>query len=242
MKFTEKIRLIMLNLFFPPRCAFCGRILKINTGFNVCGDCIKTLPYAEGKLCEKCGCAIDAVYGDNICYNCRHTKRYFDKCVAPFFYKDNARRAVLDFKFHNRTANVLVYAKYMAAYLGFFDKIDYITFVPMTAKRERKRGYNQARLLAEEIGKRENISVLPMLKKIKETGRQSRLKREERINNIKGSFVSLNLSSVKNASILLIDDVLTTGATANECAKMLKKAGAERVFVLTLATSNFKRF
>ena len=112
---------------------------------------------------------------------------------------------------------------------------DIITFVPMHPKRLKKRSYNQAELLAKELSKILNVQLVDCLQKVKDTKNQAKLSREERIKNLSDSFkVDKNL--VKNKAVLLVDDVLTTGSTADTVSKVLIKAGAEKVRVLTLAS------
>ena len=116
---------------------------------------------------------------------------------------------------------------------------DIIVYVPMTEAEEKKRGFNQSELLAEEVGKRLNIAVLPALIKIKETKAQKELGGKERAQNLEGAFACV-FEQVNNRKILLIDDIFTTGATANECAKVLLKAKAREVNVLTAAVAKLK--
>ena len=234
----QKITTYFLNLIFPPRCVFCGQIMPPHTDFLVCSQCEDNLPYASGHLCKICGTHIDMVYGNNICYECRHTKRYFDRAVAPFFYEGLVKNAIIKFKFSGAAANKKVFSKYMIEMIREFDKIDCILFTPISGKRHRQRGYNQSELLAEDIIKQ--LSEIPMyniLRKIKETKPQSKLPKKDRRNNVKDAYIVTGSEKIKDKQVLLIDDVLTTGSTVNECAKVLKKSGAKKVYVLTLATS-----
>lgn len=112
-------------------------------------------------------------------------------------------------------------------------RFDCITYVPMFKKREKARGYNQARLLAQELAERVNCECVALLEKITYTKNQASLTRSERETNLVGTFAATCASP---KSVLLVDDVMTTGATANECAKVLKKAGAKTVYVLTFAS------
>ena len=115
---------------------------------------------------------------------------------------------------------------------------DVICYVPMTKKAEKKRGFNQCKLMARNIGYHTNIPVSNCIKKIKNTKEQKTLTKEERIINLKGVFKINNVKDIKNKNVILIDDVMTTGATINECKYILKKSGVKQITVLTIAKSN----
>ncbi len=110
-----------------------------------------------------------------------------------------------------------------------------ITFVPMHIKEKRKRGFNQSEIIAQEIGKKTGMSVVKLLEKIKETPEQAKLNREERLQNLKESFISREVEPLGDKSVLLVDDVYTTGATMLECVKTLNKAGYKNIQCFTLA-------
>ena len=159
---------------------------------------------------------------------------------SPLVYEGETRRMIYSLKFGKK--------KYLAQTLGALmaDEFlkddmaaDIIVYVPMTEAEEKKRGFNQSELLAEEVGRRLNIAVLPALVKIKDTKAQKELSGKERAQNLEGAFECV-FEQVKNRRILLIDDIFTTGATANECAKVLLKAKAREVNILTAAIAKLK--
>lgn len=159
---------------------------------------------------------------------------------SPLVYEGETRKIIYSLKFGKK--------KYLAQTLGALMadeflkdnmEADIIVYVPMTEAEEKKRGFNQSELLAEEVGKRLNIAVLPALVKIKETKAQKELGGKERAQNLEGAFACV-FEQVNNRKILLIDDIFTTGATANECAKVLLKAKAREVNVLTAAVAKLK--
>ena len=115
---------------------------------------------------------------------------------------------------------------------------DVICYVPMTKKSEKKRGFNQCEVIARHIGYRINIPVSDCIKKIKNTKEQKTLTKEERVKNLKGAFKVSRVKDIKNKDVILIDDVMTTGATINECKDILKRSGANKITVLTIAKSN----
>lgn len=115
---------------------------------------------------------------------------------------------------------------------------DVICYVPMTKKSEKKRGFNQCEVIARHIGYHMNIPVSNCIKKIKNTKEQKTLTKEERVKNLMGAFKVSRIEDIKNKNVILIDDVMTTGATINECKDVLKKSGANKITVLTIAKSN----
>lgn len=207
----------ILNLIYPPKCVFCGTV--IDKG-DLCLDCEKTLPYTKG---------------DSICQKFP----FIDKCISPLYYKDYVRRAVLRFKF----AGCSCYSRRLGAIMSECAEnnldcgsIDMVSCIPLSRKRLHDRGYNQAELLAKEISKDVGVRYLPTLKKIKNNTAQSTINdRKQRAANVVGVYRVIDPDQVKDKHILLVDDVVTTGATVSECARMLKKAGAKAVFCATLA-------
>ncbi len=111
----------------------------------------------------------------------------------------------------------------------------YITYVPMYLKREKERGFNQAKLIARELAKKSNARSLSLLEKVVDTKDQAKLSKEERLENVKAAFAPLNGATVSQGNVLLVDDVFTTGATMIECCKVLKQAGIKKVWGFTLA-------
>ncbi len=224
--------------FFAPseyRCVCCGKDVFNKLGF--CPDCIKRVRFNNGKRCLRCGVAIDGEA--NYCGNCAFDKTYFDRAFSPFCYDGAVRDAILDMKFNNLGANAVIFARYLA-YTAEREKLNYdvVTFAPMSNRSLKKRGYNQARLLAEAFCDILNNTELlrETVIKIRETEPQEKLSRTERKTNLVGSYRICPDADVKGKRILLIDDVKTTGATINECAKVLKRAGAVEVVALTVAS------
>lgn len=220
------------------RCIVCGKDIFDESGF--CADCLKELVFNNGKTCLRCGVALDGE--EDYCGNCAFDKTYFDKGYSPFCYEGAIRSVILDLKFHQKGA----YAKVLAKYLAFVAlkenlQFDVVTFVPMSAKSLKKRGYNQARLLAEQFCDILNIDALcETVVKIRDTQPQEKLSRTERKTNLVGCFRFSPQANVKGKRVLLIDDIKTTGATVNECAKVLKRHGATSVIALTVASRREK--
>ncbi|MDE7454516.1 MAG: ComF family protein [Clostridia bacterium] len=243
MKLTGNALKVIRNAFIEAvaptefRCLMCGKDVFDEIGF--CSDCIKTVVFNNGKTCVRCGVGIDSA--EDYCNNCAFDKLYFDKSYAVFSYEGAIRHAILQMKFNSCGQ----YAKVFARYLAFFAvknnlQFDAVCFPPMSRNSKRQRFYNQSQLLAEyfcDIMDR-NECYLDALTKIKETERQERLSKDERKHNLIGAYKVT--ADVKGKRVLVIDDVQTTGSTLNECAKVLKKAGA--VSVTGLMVSARKEF
>lgn len=178
------------------------------------------------------------------CLDCQNNEKSYDVAVAPFVYSAAIPNLVMDFKFNNK--------RYLAPYMARFmtDKFlekelsaSFVLPVPLHKNREKARGYNQSALLGEEVAKSLNLPYAPeVASRVKDTQTSSTLEggRKAREENMKDAFVINDPSAVKNKVVLVIDDVLTTGATSNELARVLKKAGATRVYILTFATTKEK--
>ena len=215
-KFIEKI----LDLIFPPVCGICNK--EINT--YLCGKCEKEI--------NKITCV-----GEN-----RYDNKYFSTHMYLFKYEGIIRNKIISYKFNDKP---YLYKTFCEIFVKnkkvceFLKKYDIIISVPMYKKKKNQRGYNQSELIAKEIAKKtENIEYRnDILLKIKNTARQSSLNKEQRKENIKNAYLikSSNKEYILNKNILIFDDIYTTGSTANECAKMLKEAGAKDVGILTIA-------
>lgn len=203
----------LLDLFFPPRCAFCRR-----TGVHgVCADCERTLPYAKVQLCEGAG---------------------FGRCASPLLYEDAVRESLLRFKFHGAQSAAEGYGELLArcAAEELGGQFDTVTWVPVSKKREHERGYDQAYLLAKETARHWGIEPVRLLRKTRNNAAQSGLSSAaERRGNVLGVYEAENTDRIRGAKILLIDDILTTGATLGECVRVLREAGAAVVVCATLA-------
>lgn len=206
------------NFFFPCRCPYCNRVISSKT--SCCKECKKEFPAKSVEL---------------FLYNSR--------CIAPFEYKGIFKKAVLNFKFYGR----VYYAQQMAAeinrvvgekYKG--ESFDLITFIPLTSKGRKKRGYNQSEILAKELGKIMKIPCKKLLTKIFDNKPQHTLNPSDRRKNVIGVYKVRKAEKVKNKSILLIDDIATTGATLNEAVKILLQSGTESVLCAAFAISKGK--
>ncbi len=216
------------KLLYPTRCYICDRVLPYPE--TVCVTCAeKPIRYREirGAACDICGLRLN----DCVC----RPVRYYEKAVFPLFYRDEVRLSLHRFKFRGRREKAASFAAAIARALEERDvlqKIDLLTFIPMSRRAVRKRGYNQARLLCEELGKLTGLPVTEVLYKYGAAAPQHDIKRYiYRSGNVLGAFEPLpeQADTIRGKRILVADDVLTTGSTLNEAAKTLLIFGAEEV-------------
>lgn len=225
------------ELLFPSNiCLICG---KRGVEDGICENCRSKPWLKKYHICTSCAAFVEE--GLEHCGNCRDGMRFcFDDVIAFAPYETELRKAILQLKFHNRKGLVRPMGKLLAAKIAdSFDltAIDALVPVPMYEKNRKERGYNQAALLAEQIGEILSIPVWEdAIIRSKETKKQSKLGRRERFLNLKDAM-SVGTRDLTGKHVLLIDDIFTTGATASACAFVLKKAGAEKVSVAALAAT-----
>ena len=215
---------------------FCIRI----TDKLFCPACKEKIKFITGSLCPVCGTTFSNSPAENhLCGNCLENKTYFSCARAVFSYETIILNAIHQFKYGNNISVGEMLASFMADFS--FPDIDFTDYsliipVPLHIKRLRERGFNQSLILARAIGKKRQIPVnFSLLKRHKFTLTQTGSNKTERKQNIKGAFEVSDKENIAGKNIILVDDVYTTGATINECAKTLIKAGAQKVTVLTLA-------
>ncbi len=225
----------LLNIFYPRKCMFCGKLLN-NKYEYYCKQCYYKLPFVEDKRCLVCG---REIFGsDSLCLPCRNHKRNFDENYPVFLYSGEMASALKRYKFTGKMYYYKPFSEFI--YDTIKDKlinVDYIVYPPINRRTFYKRGFNQCELIAKEISLKTNIPYLKnAIKKVRQYKKQSLAKGKDRYKNVKGAFKINNKYSevFKNKKILLIADVLTTGATLDECSKMLKKQGALTVVCTTL--------
>ena len=190
---------------------------------------------------EKCMvCDEDGFIG--ICPSCksRINKAKNEGSILSYgFYGGILKSLILKFKYESNYNVGYLLANFLIEIIKESEiDIDIICYIPMIRKDERKRRINQCKLIANEIGYNLNIPVSNCIKKVKHTKEQKKLTKEERIKNLIGAFEVTSNEDIKNKRVLLIDDVMTTGATIGECTKILKKSGVKEIIVLTIAKSN----
>lgn len=235
-EFLKKAYNSLLDSMFPEgyRCLGCGKELKSELHSRaLCDECADSLPFKTGKLCSACGTGI---FVGTLCRHCSCALPEYDKAYAPFFYEGLARKFVLDLKSRGREYIADYMAEYMYLYYSSLGiEADVVVNVPSTPRTLKRRGFDHTALIAEAFAARAELPSLSLLKRISHKKDQTKLSYAERFASVGGAFGLADASGAANKTVLLIDDVLTTGATASECAAVLKSAGAKRVNVLTFA-------
>lgn len=229
-----KIAKFLKEHFYNPkwRCIACGR--EIFEG-NFCEDCKRELPFNNGIICQHCGRKVIGL--ENYCSTCKGVLVSLDKCRSAFNYEPPISTLIKKMKYGNGRYIADVLSEYLAPlYFKNYFNADFLTFIPMTDKAKKKRGYNQGQLLAQALSKRVGVPVVECLKKVKDTERQAKLTRAERLKNLTDAYKVVDKKAVKDKTILIIDDVSTTGATAQAAADKLKRAGAKVVCMLSVAS------
>ena len=239
MKFLVLIKEFVVNLFFPPRCEFCYELINWVPApkYPLCEKCLYQVLFIGENACKTCGKQLNEQECDYC--RCNIESRYFTSVLSACEYDGCVREKLLEFKFKGRKQLYKVFSAFIMEKLKMTNeqKIDIIISVPLHFSKLRERGYNQSELIAKEIA---NQMKLPLysngLIKNKLTQNQSTLDKYGRSVNVRNAFEILNDKELKGKRILLVDDIITTGATVNECSKILKAAGAEEVVVATVAT------
>lgn len=217
-------------------CDLCGLETFDN---NLCPDCLKTVTFNDGATCPVCG---RKTVRAEICLECKAQPPLFIQAVSPLVYDGGAIALIHKFKNGNAYLKEF-FADIMSGKLVGFPAVDCLVAVPMTAEAVKTRGYNQSELLAKSLSER---VLRPFIKdaaeKVKATPPQKSLTRKERSENLEACFRIKNKEAVKGKRVLLVDDVMTTGATADALTKKLRLAGAEKVYVVTAVSVEYKQF
>ena len=214
-----------LNFIYPPRCGICGKI-------------------SENFLCVKCNKVLEgqAVFGID---KTKANLKSFENHLYIFKYEGIIRNMIINYKFNEKSYLYKTFVNFLLKNEKFFkilESYDTIIPVPISKKRKKQRGYNQSELIAKELANKLKIDLdISSLCKQKDIIEQSKLSKEERVENIKGAYILQKQNYIQNENVLedkkiiLIDDVFTTGSTANECCRVLKQANPKRIDVLTIA-------
>jgi competence protein ComFC len=225
------------SLLYPPVCSICTA--TIAHGEYLCTECDAKVPRIVPPFCAKCSEPFEgAITSEFTCANCEHRVLHFDAAVAAYRSRGIVRRVILDFKYGRQLHLRHLVAGWLFAALDddrLRRRFDIIVPVPLHSARERERGFNQAALLADLLSARMSVKNRLMLERIRYTTTQTAFDRAERMENLHGAFRLRKNMDVRGLRVLLIDDVLTTGSTLSECARVLKKAGANFVHAATAA-------
>ena len=239
MKKIKRIGEAVIDALFPARCPVCGDIVTPG-GRRVCRDCEGVLKYVEEPYCLKCGGPLKNTE-EVLCGDCSLRERKFDRGRAVFVYNDIMSLSIYGFKYNKRQEYAAFYADEIVKRLGRFLrdlKPDALVPVPLSRQRYIKRGYNQAELISDELSKRTGVPVArDLLVRTKNTKPQKNLSGEERENNLKRAF-KIGRNDVSLKTVVLIDDIYTTGSTIASAAGCLKENGVKGVYFVVLSTSS----
>ncbi|MDD3370621.1 MAG: ComF family protein [Alphaproteobacteria bacterium] len=228
----------LIDLLLPPLCLLCDE--PVPDRATLCPDCWKKVQFISHPFCARCGTPFDFPVEDGtLCGSCLADPPPFAKARAAMVYDDASKRLVLNFKHGDRLHSAKALANWMSlAGADLLGGADALVPVPLHRRRLFARRYNQSAILAQQIGLASGKPVLvDALLRIRNTPQQKELKRKERKDNVHGAFAvpPEKKNDIGGKTLVLIDDVLTTGATAQECARTLLAEGAEAVHVLTLS-------
>lgn len=228
----------LLNLLFPPQCLNCE--VRVPTHGTLCIPCWQQIHFITEPMCHACGLPFDYDIGEGaLCGVCMHTRPAYSYARSAFRYDEHSRKLITRFKYSDHTQLAKTYGSWLnKAGEELLKHSDIIIPVPLHYFRFLKRRFNQSALLAHTLAKKSSVKCLPnALIRTRKTTPQTGLTSKQREKNVKGAF-AINkrcLKQINGKNILLIDDVMTTGSTINQCTKTLLKSGAAQVNVLTLA-------
>lgn len=212
----------IINLLFPPKCIFCGSLISITERIEICAACYGEIPFLNDRIIRP------------------SSGQHFDGVICLCEYKGIVRQAIVGYKFFNKAAYYRAFALMLADKIKKMTRMlsfDIIISVPLHYEKQKARGYNQSYLISRVLGKETGIfEGSHLLSRVKNTESQSTLSRKERILNVENAFKVSSPEKIAGKRVLLIDDVLTTGSTLDECSKVLKLAGALEVVAVVVAS------
>lgn len=224
------IRKFCLDLFFPNRCPFCNRFIRWDQ--LLCDACIDAILYTGDELCSLCGKA-PCICGEEMVY---------DRCYTACYYDGPVRDGIFRLKTDNGLNTAEFFGEILSEkILGDAIPVDYVVPVPMGRRKQRERGYNQAEVLARHVGHKMRVPVLNKLLQAQDTHiEQHTLTASERKENVRSLYSIHPSVELKDKTIVLCDDVITTGSTLNACSTLLKALGARFVIAAAGATTSLK--
>lgn len=229
----DKFKLLFVD---NASCIVCDEEIIGNNPYGLCDNCLNKLEFIGDKCCIRCGKPSDneAKY----CLLCQNDTRYFDMARSAVIYKGDIQRLILEYKFHNKR----YLGKYLAKFIEYTVdrygiKYDIVVPIPLSKPREKERKYNQV----SEMLRHTNLEpVIDALTKTKDNERQSLMAGRERRDNVRGVYEVTDKAAVKNKRVLLVDDIITTGATVNEASRVLMSAGAKSVIAISVAHAKYR--
>jgi ComF family protein len=222
----------VLDFALPPRCGGCGAIVEEIDSF--CTDCWRKLEFLQGG-CAHCGLPLEGTEAET-CGACLAKPPRLDRIRAAVGYDDISRSIALRLKYGRKTALARTMSRYMRPLIGDMPASAILVPVPLHRRRLWSRGFNQSALVARELSRRTGLPVaVDALRRIRSTPPLKGMGMRQRRRTVAGAFRANGAADLRGRTIILIDDVLTTGSTANACARVLKRAGAERVDLISWA-------
>src|SRR5881227_1924755 len=227
-----------VSLLYPSVCTICGG--SVRSGVYLCNRCDAKTARIVAPFCRQCSEPFEgSITNTFACANCAHRTIYFDAAVAAYRGRGIVRQIIHEFKYGRQIYLRHLVGRWLNSALDDErlrqSHFDVIVPVPLHPTRRRERGFNQASLLAELLSAQTSIPVKPLLERTRYTTTQTALDRSERMENLHNAFRLRKNANVRGLRVLLVDDVLTTGSTLNECARILKRSGAISVHAATAA-------
>jgi len=237
-KDVKKILFKGMEIIYPSTCPICTQVLdkQMDEKVYICEKCRKKLSYIESPRCLKCGKPVDNAETE-FCYDCSRVKHLYSQGLGVWAYTNEIKNSIYQFKYHNK--------REYGAFYGYevknrYESIikswgaDVLVPVPLHKSKLRKRGYNQAEIIAKSIGRLLDIPVdSQLLSRKKKTLAQKELNDKDRLKNLENAFI-IGEKVVKYKKVIIVDDIYTTGTTIDACAKILLDAGAAKVYYISL--------
>lgn len=229
----------LIDLIYPLRCPLCGDIV-IPKGERICCDCRPKLPYVKEPCCLKCGKPIEREEVE-FCSDCQRKPYSFTRGYSLWVYDERMKKSITEFKYHGRKEYGAFYVEeILKNFKGRLEglQLDGVVAVPLHPRKLRKRGYNQAEVIAKPIAKACSLPYIDLLLRSKNTLPQKELSDKERLKNVQSAF-TINKRVLKGLAfpierLLLVDDIYTTGSTIETCTELLLQYGVKEVYFLTL--------
>ena len=239
--FVGKMKKFFTKTLCPEdiKCIFCGCDINHFDEKPFCDDCEKEIVLNNGNRCVICSEPIDNEA--TVCDSCQHNKRYFKKAFCPFVYDGKVRSAILSYKDSNRRYLAVAFARCIAKEIKESGiEVNVISFVPLSAKKKKKRGFDQAEMLATKVGEVLGVPVECLFEKTKDVKAQKKSTYKERQENMIDAYKLVPHKFKKTDNVLVIDDIITTGATINACCKLIYKR-VKNVYVAAIARNKLKK-
>jgi len=226
----------LLDWVYPPRCIACSMIIPLNKAqekqMGLCLHCQELFEPIDSFTCKICG--VPTKIEVDKCVSCLGKNFEFESNTATFLYDELIRDLLLKLKFTSKKQIAHSLGQLWAKHISEVPKDAILVPLPMHAKKQRERGFNQAEVLAQALGEKFGLPVINAVQRVVDTPPQSGLHPRQRVDNIKGAFAVAKAENPRGKTYIVVDDIYTTGSSLNECARVLKDAGAKSVRGLTL--------